>query len=82
MVKICDYCGELRPCLKLRTFSGDAPNYEFWCSLYMGFYYVCKPCALAKEKIEAKEKIKQEELNKKTKQAWVKVRDKILKENS
>lgn len=71
MSKLCDYCGEYRPCMKEYYF----PAGSFFIFL---FNWICKDCAMAKQ-IEC-DKHKREMFKKKAmeQKVWRIKRDKIL----
>ena len=76
-MKVCNYCGELKPCLKKRY------SPPFLMGGYSGiiFEWICKECFKAGEirfKLEKERERKEKEKNRKK---WIKERDKLLRNN-
>ena len=78
-MKICDDCGELKPCVK-KDFVIDWSHLQWSVyGLIIPFKWQCKECSLA-EDILLKQKLSKQEIElQRKKLKWRKQRDKLLK---
>jgi len=74
-MKICDYCGEMKPCRKQDTLFGiGRPKHHG-----LDFNWVCDECNKAHGIIRQKQKEEEWEKQKQQQKEWTKERDEILK---
>lgn len=73
----CDYCGEYAPCRKEPIYNGLTTRKEN----FMWNNYICEKCDRANKLLRKKEEAEEQKEIEESQRAWIKERDKILKEH-